>query len=115
MLDQSFCQSLEYKLCDIFENLDDESVKGFWCDGVLLSEADNSYSQKFVNDNRQIKLKAFVGKDGQVLYKLTLKFGKKALSRFARNLDIVECIPLTEVQDWFSIDSSKKEIEIQLL
>ena len=110
-----FAKSSNTSSAIFFENLDDESVKGFWCDGVLLSEADKSYSQKFVNDNRQIKLKAFVGKDGQVLYNLTLKFGKKALSRFARNLDIVECIPLAEVQDWVSIDSSKKEIEIQLL
>jgi hypothetical protein len=59
-------------------------------------------------------MKAYVGKDGQTVYSLTLKFGSKALSRYARNLDIVECIPQTDFENWFKIDITKKEIEIQL-
>ena len=114
MLDRHFCEALEYKLCEALENFDDENLKGFWCDGVLMSESDNYYSQKFVNDNRQVKMQAFVGKDGQTAYGLTLKFGNKALSRYARNLDIVECIPQTNVENWFKIDTAKKEIEVQL-
>jgi hypothetical protein len=114
MLDQGFCETLEYKICDAFENISDAGVKGFWCDGVLLSEPDNYYSQKFINDNRQVKMKAYVGSDGQTVYSLTLKFGIKALSRFARNLDIVDCIPQTDFENWFSVDTSKQEIEIQL-
>ena len=90
MLDQNFCETLEYKLCDAFENLENENLKVFWCDGILLSEDDKYYSQKFVNENRQVKMQAFVGKDGQTLYSLTLKFGNEALSRYARNLNIIE-------------------------
>lgn len=114
MLDQDFCETLEYKICEALENISDEKVKGFWCDGVLLSEPDSYYSQKFINDNRQTKLKAYVGKDGQGVYSLKLQFGKKALSRYARNLDIAECIPQTDFDNWFNIDTSKQELEIQL-
>jgi hypothetical protein len=114
MLDKIFCEALEYSLCDGLENVDDKDLKGFWCDGILLSEDDKYYSQKFVNDNKQVKMQIFVGKDGQTVYSLTLKFGNKALSRYARNLDIVECIPQADFQSWFKIDTSKKEIEVQL-
>ena len=114
MTDQDFCEELEYRICDALENINDEKIKGFWCDGVLLSEPDNYYSQKFVNDNRQVKMQAYVDKDGQTVYSLILKFGTKALSRFARNLTIVECIPQTDFENWFKIDTSKKEIDVQL-
>ena len=114
MLDNIFCETLEHKLCDAFEIVDGENLKGFWCDGVLLSEDAKYYSQKFVNDTRQVKMQAFIGKDGQKVYSLTLKFGNKALSRYARNLNMVECIPQTDFDNWLKIDILKKEIEIQL-
>jgi hypothetical protein len=114
MLNQDFCQTLEYKICEALENINNENVKGFWCDGVLLSEPDLYYSQKFINDNRQTKLKAYVGKTGQTVYILTLKFGRKALSRYARDLDLAPCIPQTDFAEWFYIDVDKREIEIQL-
>lgn len=114
MLDQNFCETLEYKTSEVLENINDENVIGFWCDGVLLTEPDNYYSQKFINDKRQVQMQAYVGKDGQGIYSLTLKFGNKALSRYARHLSIVECIPQTDFKSWFKIDTSKKEIEVQL-
>ena len=114
MLDRDFCEFLEYEICKAFEHLDNDQIKGFWCDGILLNQSDYTYSQKFVNDNRQVKLKAFVGKDGQTEYELILKFGKKALSRYARNLDIRECVPSPEKQHFFDIDTKQKKIEIQL-
>jgi hypothetical protein len=114
MLDQNFCERLEYRICNALENINAGEIKGFWCDGVLLSEPDQYYTEKFINDNRQVKMQAFIGKDGQTVYSLTLKFGTKALSRFARHLDILECIPQTNFETWFKIDTSKKEIEVQL-
>jgi hypothetical protein len=59
-------------------------------------------------------LKAHIGKDGQTEYELTLKFGKKALSRYARNLDLKACVPNPDQQNWFVIDTKRKKIEIQL-
>jgi hypothetical protein len=114
MLDMDFCTILEYKICEALANIDNEILKWYWCDGVLLSEPDNYYSQKYINDNRQTQMKAFVGKDGQTEYRLILKFGRKALSRYARDLDITECIPNADYEKWFTIDTDNKEIEIQL-
>ncbi len=114
MLDQNFCEFLEYEICKAFERSDNDQIKGFWCDGVLLNQPDIAYSHKFVNDNRQVILKAFIGKDGQTEYELTLKFGNKALSRYARNLDIKECVTNLDKHNWFDIDTKRNKIEIQL-
>lgn len=114
MIDQEFCEFLEYEICKAFEHSNDDRIKGFWCDGVLLNQPDNAYSQKFVNDNRQVTLKAFIGEDGQTEYELTLKFGNKALSRFARNLDINQCIPNPDRLNWLDIDTEVNKIVIQL-
>lgn len=114
MLDQDFCDYLEYEICKAIELSGNNEIKGFWCDGVLLDHPDSNYSQKFVIDNRQVILKAFIGKDGQTEYELTLKFGNKALSRYARNLDIKECVPNPDKQNWFDIDTKRNKIEIQL-
>lgn len=114
MLDQDFCEYLEYEICKAFKHSDNDQIKGFWCDGILLNETDSSDSHKFVNDHKQVMLKAFIGKDGQTEYELTLKFGNKALSRYARNLDIKECIPDLDKQNWFTIDIEQKKIELQL-
>ncbi len=114
MLDQDFCAFLEYEICKAFEHSENDQVKGFWCDGVFLNQPDSYYSQKFVNDNKQITLKAFIGKDGQTEYELTLKFGSKSLSRYARNLDIKECVPNPAKQNWLGIDTKGNKIEIQL-
>lgn len=114
MLDQDFCEALEYKVSEALANLADKKLNGLWCDGILSSEPDSHYSQKFINDNRHIKMKAYVGYDGQGSYTLTLKFGPKALSRYARNLEILTCIPETDFDNWFFIDTNAKKIEMQL-
>jgi hypothetical protein len=114
MLDQDFCTFLEYKLCKAFEHSEMDSIRGFWCDGVLFHQPELTDAQKFVNDNRRMAFKAYVGKDGQTEYELILKFGNKALSRFARNLDIRECFPDPQDASWFDIDTKRKRIEIQL-
>lgn len=114
MLDREFCEFLEHSICKAFEDPDNEALKGFWCDGVLLPAAAGSYSHKSVNDNRRISLKAFIGKEGQSEYELILKFGNKALSRYARNLHIKDCIPVQRGTNWLDVNIEKKRIEIQL-
>ncbi|MDP3445998.1 MAG: hypothetical protein Q8T08_24320 [Ignavibacteria bacterium] len=114
IIDQEFCEFLEYNICKVLKHMDNEETKGLWCDGVLLNQPANYYSQKFVNDVRQGILKAFIGKDGQTEYELTLKFGNKALSRYVRNLDIKECVPNPDKENWFSIDTKRNKIEILL-
>jgi hypothetical protein len=114
MFDQDFCAFLEYEICKAFQHSDNEEVKGFWCDGVLPLATSNSYSHKSISDSRQIPLKAFIGKDGQAEYELVLKLGNKAVGRHAGNLDIKECIPSPSRPNWFSIDTKRGKMEIQL-
>ncbi len=54
--------AIEYKICELLSMLNDESTKGFWCDGVALCENESHYTKKYVNDHRFIKLKAYIGK-----------------------------------------------------
>ena len=75
---------------------------------------ETEFSKKFVNDNRRIAMTAFAGLDGQDKYKLVLKFGKKSLSKYARDLDIKECLPDIQKTNWLIFDERNKTIEIQL-
>ena len=113
-LDQTFCDFLEYQLCKAFAHSDNEAIKCLWCDGVLKDQPESHYSIKYINDRRQTRLKAFIGKDGQTEYELILKFGKKALSRFINKLHIQDCVPSPYQSNWLRINTEKKEIEVQL-
>jgi hypothetical protein len=114
MLDQDFCTFLEYKITAAFENSKDEDLKGFWCDGITLPALEIYYSQKFVNDNRKIILTALIGKTGQDEYELTLNFGQQSLSKYARELDISECVPDPQNGKFFDVDTIKRTMTIQL-
>lgn len=100
MFDQSFLDFVEYKVCDALNG------SGLWCDGVM--------SPKYLKDQREIWFAAFVGKDGQSEYELILRLGDKSLSRYTRNLDIKECWPEGDSQDWFYIDPGNARMIIQL-
>ncbi len=115
MLDRTFCDLLEHIIQRQLKFSSAEAVKGFWCDGVLLPTLEYEYSPKFVNDNREITLTAFVGRSGQGKYTIKLMFGNQALSRYARGLDISNCIPDFQEDGMFEINPSSKEILIQLL
>ena len=113
MLDQDFCSFLEYKIGAAFENSTREPIRHFWCDGVLLPPFEADYSIKIVNDKRQVVMSAYMGPTGQDIYVLTLKFGKKALSRYARGLDISECVPSPERDNWWKVEIDRRTILIQ--
>ena len=114
MIDQAFCELLEYEICRALENSDLEEIKGFWCDGVLMSKPEACYSQKFINDNRQMEFKALIGKDGQTEYTLILKLGKYALRALARNRNITEHILFADKKTGFNMDVKSRQIEILL-
>ena len=114
MLDKEFCDFLEYHLTKSFKHSADDNIRSFWCDGIALPLIEKEYSQKTVNDKRQILLKAYIGKDGQDEYKLLMKFGNRSLSNYARGLDIKEHVPDQEKNDWYSVDIKNKQITIQL-
>ena len=115
MINKDFCELLEYKITNAFENSADAELKAYWCDGILLPTFDFQYSSKYVNDNRQVTFSAFIGVDGQDEYNVSLLFGKKSLSKYARGLDISDCIPDFIESESFKIDKLKKRVWIQLL
>jgi len=108
MIDRQFCDILEYRLCDAFKYADDSNLRAFWCDGILLPENIS------VSGKRTVIMKAFIDKSGQTAYRMVLKLGNKAFSRYTRGLSIDECIPDTGFDAWVSIDTVREEIEIQL-
>ncbi len=114
MLDDDFCNLLEYQLTSAFENSDDIALKGFWCDGIVLPLNENEYSKKSINDKRQVLAKSYIGKTGQDEYQMTIKFGTNALSKYEKGLDIKDCIPDVEERDWYIINTDRKHISIQL-
>ena len=105
----------EYKITAAFRNSPDDFLKRYWCDGVLLPAFEYEYSKKHVNDNGKIILTAFIGIDGQDKYEIQLRIGEKALSKFAKGLDISDCIQDLETKDVFSFDSLQKQLLIELL
>jgi hypothetical protein len=114
MISQQFLEHLEYEISIAFLNSLNPNLKGFWCDGILLPLNENEYSKKTINDKRQLILGAFIGKEGQDKYEMTLHFGKKSLSKIARDLDLKTCISNSENDEWIKVDTLKKEIVVKL-
>jgi hypothetical protein len=114
MLTQGFCEFLEYKLTEAFRSSSDISLRSFWCDGVLLPFNEGDFSAKAVNDRRTISMTAFCGETGQDQYELVLIFGNKSLSRYARGLDIKDCILNFEDFDCLRVDRDIRRIDINL-
>ena len=112
---EEFCTRLEYRICHELEKSTDPELKGFWCDGVSWFPTENQLTKKHVNDKRKIETKAWIGKTGQTEYKATIHFGQKALSKYAKGLDLTETIPeLESDSEWIEIDIQNKTIEIKL-
>jgi hypothetical protein len=49
MINQDFCEFLEYEICKAFKHSDNDQTKAFWCDDILLNQLESTYSPKFVN------------------------------------------------------------------
>jgi hypothetical protein len=113
---EEFCTQLEYRICHELGKSTDPELKGFWCDGVSWFPTENQLTKKNVNDKRRIETKAWIGKTGQTEFKATVHFGKKALSKYAKGMELTECIPdLESKAEWIKIDIENKIIEIELL
>lgn len=81
----------------------------------MSCEPASQYTLQAVNNNRQVTLKAFLGRDGQTEYVLIMQLGPTALSRHARSLDIQECIPGPDDQsNRLAVDTARRTITIRL-
>lgn len=114
MIDDNFCSALEARLSHGFAISDDPAVRAFWCDDVLLPDIERNLLLKNVNDRREIPMSAFTGPNGQEKYELILKLGPKALSRYARQLDLEYCLPSPEDSDWLEVDIEHKILLVYL-
>ncbi|PWV56378.1 hypothetical protein [Chitinophaga sp. S165] len=115
MLDEDFFQFLEYRITEAFKETDDEELRLFWCDGVLPATNERGrLSLQHVKHHRKIVTQAFIGREGQTRYDLVLKIGDEALHSYTHNLDLKVCVPDTDALSWFTIDTEKRKIEIQL-
>ncbi len=76
---------------------------------------DHQSLQKTINDNRQLITIAWIGKDAEIQYKLTINFGPKSQSRNAKDKEMIDCIPSSDNMDWIRLDIENEEIELWLL
>lgn len=102
-----FCSHLEWSLD--FEDLDDKAVNGFWCDGVAAFSTDQ------ILELKEVHTKAWIGKDGQDIYKMRIKFGEQSLRNYSEGLSVINCIPKSPGRNWIKIDAHSRQIEIELL
>ena len=118
MLDKDFLIHLEFEISIALENASEKYKKPYWCDGILMPDSEDEYSQKKVNDTRKITLRAVIPKeqyeDKEYWWDLIIKFGKYSLRRYAKVKRIEDCIPNTDNADWIELDIENKIIEVQL-
>lgn len=112
--DQDFCIYLEYHLSKAFKYFEDDQIKDFWCDGIAMPFVEGQLTAKSINDTRKIKTNGWIGVDGQGVYEITISFGPKSLSRYARGLDLRECVPSEESLDWITLLADENKIELRL-
>lgn len=107
---EDFCNELEYHLERTFKNSDRTDLKGFWCDGVLCEPINEAELRK----TQKVETRAWIGKDGQGEYKMTIRFGKKALKNLLNGYDLTATIPSESSMSWIDIDTDKRTIEVRL-
>lgn len=113
--DEAFCAHLEFHLSRTFSLSSRPDVKGFWCDGVLhMPMLDEQLTKKSVNDTRVIKTKAWIGKDGQGEYNMSVFFGPLSLKHYTKGIALIDCLPNEKTMDWVIIDTEKRTVDIQL-
>lgn len=102
---EEFCTRLEYRICHELKKSTDPVLKGFWCDGISWLPNEKQLTKKHVNNKRKIETKAWIGRTGQTEFKAIINFGQKALSKYAKGMDLTDCIPDLEFQaEWIEID-----------
>lgn len=110
---QDFCTHLAG--CLDFEHLKRDDLKGYWCDGINHLPYDiKSLAKSRVEKDRQIKTKAWIGKDGQGEYDMILNLGNEFVKAYSSDQNLIDSIPDKKEKDWVAIDTDRKTIEIKL-
>lgn len=113
IFNQAFCSLLEFSLP--FDQLEDENLRGFWCDGIDPIPYDiENLSIKNLKQSRSIRTRAWTGVSGQEIYEMTILFGEQSICRFEQGLSLEDCIYSENADDWIKVDRNNKRIEIKL-
>jgi len=102
----TFCSLLEWSLK--FNELKNESVHHFWCDGIT------EFSTKEALENGQVTTKAWIGHDGQGDYQMTIIFGQKFIETLRSGGNMIECIPNEDANTWVEIEPELNRITVKL-
>ena len=102
----TFCSYLEWSLK--FEELDNEQVKYFWCDGI------EEFPTQNIIDRGAVTTKAWIGNDGQGIFKMKIIFGPKSISNFKKSLSLIDCIPNENADKWIDIEPGRKAVTVYL-
>lgn len=110
---QEFCSVLASKIR--FSELNDVGLAGFWCDGIdcFPEDLSNLHFDNLIDDN-QITTRAWIGKSGQQLYKMTIILGDLALSTYKSRGDLAPCIPDSSCASWIVINPRTRTIILNL-
>lgn len=115
MLNQEFCNYLEFQISKALSASTDPHKRWLWCDGVLMPNLTEAYSPKQVNNTKQIVTQAWFGQSGQELYGLVIKLGKKSIRYYLRDNDMQTCVPSIYTDDWIRIDDENRTLTVELL
>jgi len=110
---QDFCNELEYHLSRTLSNTANNKFEVFWCDGVQMPD-ENQLLMDHVITAKQIITKAWVGKNGQGIYDMIIKFGEAAIKACFAGNSLSTCLPDDHSAEWITIDPSNNVIELQL-
>ena len=102
----TFCSHLEWSLS--FDELDDKSFNYYWCDGVAEFETNEILTRK------EVETKAWIGEDGQGIYKMKIVFGERSIANFKNGESMIDCIPKKDANNWIFIDKELKRITVKL-
>ena len=113
IFNQDFCSLLEYSLP--FQQLEDENLHGFWCDGIDPIPYDiQNLSIENLRKNGKIRTRAKIGISGQEVYEMTICFGEESIQCFEKELSLERCIYSGNQNDWITVKPDQKKIEIRL-
>jgi len=107
---KSFCQELEYHLTRTFQNASTNKFDTIWCDGIAMPSLEDHNDVQ----TNQISTDAWLGTNGQEKYTMLIKLGPLSVAAFEHGLNLSDCLPSDQTQDWITLDQEDKTIELRL-
>ncbi len=109
-----FCNYLEFHLTRAFKNSPRANkFEHIWCDGVEEPEVKDLWIEDFM-ETREVITRAWLGFDGENIYKMTVKLGDKSWEKCMKGLSLIRCLPSDRSIDWVDLDIQNRSIILQL-